>query len=594
MRIARLLAPVGAILGFVFPVHAADGDRDWPLYGLDYGNTRYSALAAIDRGNVAKLVPRWSYHTGMKDTFQATPIVVDGTMYVSTPWNHVVALDAATGKERWHYEHPIEDQATCCGPANRGVAVGDGLVYMATLDAHVVALDAKTGTKRWETPLADKSTAGSEQLAQLLGERELEGAKQTGHTGITANMAPQIVDGLVLAGVTGAGYGLHVEIKEKGETLLSVAGLGGENMGLRGFLVALDAKTGREVWRWYVVPEHGWEGAFVTKTADGAPLDRDVAAERAAFERYPETWRYGGGSVWTTPAIDRARGLLYLGTGNPAPQMDDSTRPGDNLNTISLVALELKTGKLRWAYQQVPHDRWGYDVASPPVLTTVTVNGKPREVVGEASKTGWFYLHDRDTGELVLKSEAFVPQQNLFKRPTPDGVLIQPSAYGACSWSPAALDAAGHRAYVAGIHHPAFYYSRKLEPQPGRPWTSYTFFKPEAGTAYGLLSAIDLESGRIAWQTKTPQPLLGGVLATAGGLLFTGEGNGEVSAFDAGDGRKLWSHKASAGANAPPVTYRVGGTQYVAIAAGGNLLYGYATGDEIIAFALPGDTAKKP
>ncbi len=583
----RYRCALGALLLAVATTASAAGPADWPLHGLDHANSRYSPLAQIDTGNVATLARRWTFSTGLKASFQATPVVVDGVMYVSTPFNHVLALDAATGTLRWRYAHAPTTQDTCCGPANRGVAVAGGFVYVATIDARVIALDAASGQVRWDVTLADVDGGAMEQLAPLLGVRELAGAHQTGQTGYSANMAPQVVDDLVLVGVTGAGYGLHVEMRENGRTVISVAGLSGEQLGRRGFLVALDAKTGAERWRWHAVPDSGWEGAMSPRTAYGVDLHRDLARERAALPRYRDAAQFGGGSIWSTPAIDRARGLLYIGTGNPAPQMDDATRPGDNLHTVSLVALELATGTLRWAYQQVPHDRWGYDVASPPVLFKRRTADGERDVVGQASKLGWLFIHDRESGELLARSEPFAPQENLFTPPSADGVRVTPATYGACSWSPIALDEGRQRAYVAGSHAPAMYYTRRLEPGPGQPWDSYTLFKPLMDEQHGLLTSIDLATGKLAWQVRTEKPMVGGVLATAGGLVFAGEGTGTFAAYATADGRKLWAAQASAGVNAPPVTYEIDGVQYVAVAAGGNSLYGYPVGDEIAVYALP-------
>ncbi len=594
----RFFTPHALLCSAMFFAVAARADglpaTDWPLYGLDYSNQRFSPLAQIDVGSVARLERAWTIKTGVPGSFQATPIVRDGVMYVSTPFDHVLALDAASGKELWRYTHVLTRKDSCCGPANRGVAVDESRVYIATIDARLVALERASGKIAWEFALThgDEGTAkeAMEDLGQLLDVPEFATAKQTGQTGYSANMAPQVVGDLVLVGVTGAGYGLHVETQEDGAPQISVAGLGGEKLGLRGFLVALDRATGAERWRWYVT-EAGWEGDFSATTAYGAPLNRDLEAERAAFARYKDSWRFGGGSVWTTPAVDTARGLLYIGTGNPAPQMDDATRPGDNRHSLSLVALELATGKLRWAYQQVPHDRWGYDVASPPALFTLNVDGKPRDVVAQAGKVGWLFIHDRETGELIRRSEPFVPQENLFARPTAAGVRVAPAAIGGCSWSPIAIDLAQRRAYVAAVHWPAMYYSRKLE-QKGLPWDTYTFIKPIAGEDDGVLAAIDLDSGAIAWRAPVDRPLIGGVLATAGGLVFVGESSGRFSAFDSGDGKPLWSDPVAAGVNAPPITYAIGGRQFVAVAAGGNALFGFKTGDELIAYALPREVAR--
>jgi glucose dehydrogenase len=566
---------------------AARDDAGWPLHGHDYANTRYSPLAQIDTCNVTALEPAWILRTGKAAAFQTTPLVVDDTMILTTPFNDIIAVDAATGAERWRYRHDLRTRDTCCGPANRGAAVANGRVYMATMDARLVALDLRNGARRWDVTLADTAAGAGEVIDPLLGIPELEGAVQTGQTGYSANMAPQVYGDLVIVGVTGAGYGLHLGIDEEGREVLAVGGLSGGAHGLRGFLAAFDGRTGREVWRWYTVPERGWEGDFRPTTPDGKPLHRDIAAERAAFRSYHGTWRYGGGSIWTTPAIDERLGLLYIGTGNPSPQMDDSTRPGDNLYTVSLVALDLATGTLRWHYQQVPHDRWGYDVASPPVLFDFHRDGRVIPAVGQAGKTGWLYIHDRATGALLLRSEPFVRQENLFAPPDEDGERIVPGTLGATSWSPVALHPGLELAYIAGIHQPSEFFSRKLTPTPGRPWQSYTFFKQAQEPDHGVFTAISTRTGRIAWQRRVADPMVGGALATAGGLVFTGEGNGRFDAFDAATGELLWHYQASAGVNAPPITYAVNGRQYVAVAAGGNSLFGYATGDELLVFALP-------
>lgn len=581
------LAPIGCLLSLLLPWHAIAVDQDWPLHGHDHANTRYSPLTQITTANVASLKPAWTHRTGMQGSFQAGPIVVDGTMIVTTPFNDVIALDAATGTQSWRYRHDLRTKDTCCGPANRGAAVAHGLVYTTTIDARLIALDFASGEKRWEVTLSDTGSGTGEVLESLLGVKELEGAVQTGQTGYSANMAPQVHGDLVFVGVTGAGYGLHLEINEHGRETLVVGGLSGGGHGLRGFLAAFEATTGREIWRWYTVPEQGWEGAFRATTPAGDPLHRDIAAERAAFKQYRDTWRFGGGSVWTTPAVDEDLGLIYIGTGNPSPQMDDSTRPGDNLHTISLVALDMKTGALRWHYQQVPHDRWGYDVASPPVLFDFARDGRKVKAVGQASKTGWFFIHDRVSGELLLRSEPFIRQENLFAPPDEDGERIVPGTLGATSWSPVALHPELELVFISGIYQPSEFYSRKLTPAPGRPWQSYTFFKQTGEPDYGVFTAISTRTGKVAWQHRVDDPMVGGALATAGGLVFTGEGNGSFDAFDAASGNLLWQYPAMAGVNAPPITYAVNGRQYVAVAAGGNAIFGYKTGDELIVFALP-------
>jgi glucose dehydrogenase len=568
-------------------LEAYQDKKNWLLYGHDYSNQRYSPLGQINVENVKTLTPRWIFQTGKIGSFQTNPLVVDGVMYVTTPFNHVVALEARTGQQIWRYEHKLRTEKFCCGPANRGVAVGYGKVYMATIDARLIALDQKTGQVVWDREITDPEAGKRETVEAVLGVKEFQGGTVTGATGYSSNMAPMIYKGKVIVGTMGVGYGLHMNLKEGDQQLHTAIGISGGEYGLRGFLAAYDAQSGKEIWRWYTIPEKGWEGEWRTTTLEGEDLHRDIEAEKVAFKKYSQTWKVGGGSVWSASALDPELGLLYVGTGNPSPQMDDSTRPGDNLYTVSLVALDVETGQLKWYYQQVPHDRWGYDVASPALLFDIIQDGKKIQAVGQAGKTGWFYIHDRQTGKLLLKSEPFVPQENLFAKPSPEGTRIAPSATGGSSWSPVAYSPQTEAVYISGIHLPARYISRTLTPEENKPWESYTFFiqiKEEQG---GTFTAIHTSTGKILWQKKMEQPMVGGALATAGGLIFTGEGNGYFDAFDAKTGEILWRFPCGAGVNAPPISYEVDGTQYIAVAAGGNSIFGYPLGDDILVFALP-------
>ena len=559
---------------------------DWPLYGRTYDNQRFSPLSQVNSGNVDRLRLAWRFNTGKFGSFQTSPIIRDGVMYITTPYNDVIALRADTGKLLWRYRHDLADKSFCCGPANRGPALTADKVYSVTIDARLVALERNTGKLLWDVEITDTDAGKAEQLDPLLGVDELQGAKQSGQTGYTANLAPQVFAGKVLVGISGAGYGLHMDLEQEGEYVLSVGGLSGGGHGLRGFIVAYDTETGKEIWRWYSTAESGWQGKWRKETRYGVALNRDLRAERRGNKTYADTWRYGGGSIFTTPAIDPELGLVYIGTGNPSPQMDDSTRPGDNLYTVSLVALEADTGKLRWHYQQVPHDRWGYDVASPPLLFDLVENGKTIKAVGQASKLGWFFIHDRQTGRLIRRSEPVINQENLFARPTAEGVRIVPGTLGAVSWSPAAYHPGLQQVYIAGIYQPSLFYSRKLEPKPGAPWQSYTFFRKADEPDWGVLSAVDVVSGKLSWQQKVARPMVGGALATAGDLVFAGEGNGRFVAYDAHTGAHLWQHESEYGVNAPPVSYMLNGKQYISVAAGGNSLFGYKVGDEILTFSL--------
>jgi alcohol dehydrogenase (cytochrome c) len=567
---------------------SAGADRsNWLLHGRDYQGQRFSPLAGVDASNVKKLAPRWIFQSGVSATFQATPIVADGVMYASLPFNHVVALDARDGRVLWRYEHKRRTEKMCCGPANRGVAVAYGKVFMGTVDARLVALDAKTGKILWDVPLAEDAPGGSERTDQLAADDPRRKQRVVGSTGVGSNMAPIVYRGKVITGITGVGYGLHLDSDRPGAPLGAVIGIAGQSQ-RAGFFAAFDEASGRRLWQFDTTPAQGWEGEFRTTTTDGVPLERDVAGERAAAAANRDAWKRGGGSAWTTPAVDPELGLLFVGTGNPSPQMDDSSRPGDNLYTVSLVALDAETGMVRWVFQQVPHDMWGYDVASPPVLFDAVIGGRTVAAVGQAAKTGWFYVLDRRTGALLLKSEPFVPQQNLFRRPSTEGVEVAPGAVGGANWSPVSYDPRSGLVYVAGIHLPLRYTVREVPAIGDKAAVRYTALEPVDGPKWGTLSAIDVRStGKIRWQVRTPEPLIGGVLATAGDLVFTGEGNGSLDAFHARTGELLWKFNCGAGVNAPPVTYEVDGVQYVAVAVGGNAIMGYRQGEAIVAFALP-------
>jgi alcohol dehydrogenase (cytochrome c) len=566
---------------------AAGSDRaNWLTHGRDYTNQRFSSLTQINTSSVARLAPRWIYQSGVAATFQATPIVVDGVMYLSLPFSHVVAVDARSGRELWRYEHKRRTDKMCCGPANRGVAVAYGKVFIGTVDARLIALDQKTGKLLWDKPLVGELTGKVETTDQFAVDDPLRKQRVSGTTGVGANMAPLVYKGKVIIGITGVGYGLHLESDRPGAPVGTVIGFAGESQ-RAGFYAAFDAATGERIWQFDSTPASGWEGQFRTTTVDGASLERDIAQEKATLAQYPEAAKRGGGSAWTTPAVDPERGLIYLGIGNPSPQMDDITRPGDNLYTVSLVALDVETGKLRWYYQQVPHDMWGLDVASPPVLFDAQVEGQRIPAVAEAGKTGWLYVLDRRDGKLLYKSEAFVPQHNQFRRPTPEGVVIAPGAAGGASWSPVAYDSRSGLAYVAAVHMPTRYALHELPATADKPAVHYTTLDLAGGDSWGTLTALDTRAhGKIRWQVKTSQPLVGGVLATAGDLVFTGEGDGTFAAFDSRTGEQLWKFNCGAGVNAPPVTYELDGVQYIVVAAGGSSIFGYRQGDAVLAFAL--------
>lgn len=559
--------------------------REWSSFGRDYTNQRMSPLTQINTENANRLTLAWQFKSGVSASFQATPIVMNGVMYVALPYNHVVALDAKSGKEIWRYKHERKaNWKMCCGPANRGVAVSDGKVFIGTVDARLIALDAGNGAKLWDIDVAD-DTAKTEDISSLSKADAKSQKDMYGGTGIGIAMAPVVYRGKVIVGVTGVGYGLHVDTPRLDAPLGAVIGVNGR-YGRPGFLAAYDVSDGRRVWQFDTIPSQGWEGIFAETTSDGMSLNRDIAAEKANLEQNKDAWRYGGGSAWSTPAIDTKTHTLFFGTGNPSPQMNDISRPGDNLYTVSLVALDTETGKLKWHYQQVPHDVWGYDLASPPVLFDYVKDGKSIPAVGQASKTGWYFINDRSTGALLMKSEAFVPQKNLFAKATKEGTVLYPGILGGSNWSPSALDEENQLSFVAGIHAPIKYTLVDEPAKDGLPAIRYASSEPTQDPRWGLVSAIDLATGRIKWQVKTEQPLMGGVLATKGGLLFMGEGNGHFNAYNSHTGDLLWQTKVDAGVNAPPISYQIDGVQYVAVVAGGNAIFGFPSGDNIVVYSL--------
>ncbi|MBU0542590.1 MAG: PQQ-binding-like beta-propeller repeat protein [Gammaproteobacteria bacterium] len=567
----------------------AGSDREWPVFGGNWDHQRHSPSTQITPGNVGQLDLAWEFDTGVSSSFQATPIVVNGIMFVSLPFNHVVALKADTGKLLWRYTHNrIKDRPMCCGPANRGVAVSDGKVFMGTVDSRLLALDARTGQKLWDIDVTKGEQGVQEDAATLGSQLDTQGGKLevSGASGAGINMAPMVFDGKVIVGITGVGYGLHLDSPDPDAPLGAVVGIAG-NYGRCGFMAAYDVNTGAMAWKFDTVPDQGWEGEFRQTTPDGVALPRNIEQEKAAATQYPDAWKFGGGSAWSTPAIDRDNGILYFGTGNPSPQMEGSSRPGDNLYTASLVALDVRTGKLKWFYQQVPHDMWGYDVASPPVLFTTRHEGQAVKAVGQAGKTGWFYVHNRITGELLFKSEAFVPQHNMFTLPTEQGNVIYPGVIGGSNWSPVSVDEQRRMVFIAGIHWPVKYQLHELKAKGNKPALKYSSMSPiEDGEKYGLLSAIHLDTGKLMWQHKVNAPLIGGVLSTQTGLVFSGEGSGEFFALDSNTGKRVWQHSNSAGVNAPPIAYEVSGKQFLAVAVGGNKLFGFRQGQTIKAWAL--------
>ncbi len=505
----------------------------------NYDQTRYFPGKQIDATNVGKLHPAWIFQTEVKESLETTPIVVNGVMYVTTAFNHVYAINAKTGEQYWHYKHKMGPVTTyCCGPNNRGVAVYNDKVYMATLDSKLLALDAKTGSLVWETQIADPELGYSE------------------------TMAPTAVNGKILIGTNGGEYGI------------------------RGFVRAYDAETGKLVWNFDTTPEKS-VGVWATTDATGRDMHRDIAAEKATLEKNGDPYKTLGGGVWQNPSVDLATNRIYFVVGNPSPDLDGAIRPGDNLYTDSLVSLDLETGKYACHFQYIAHDVWDLDAVSPTILVDVKdKSGKSVPGVIHGGKTGHVYVNDRKDCSLIRFSEAMVPQENMWVLPTKDGARMLPGANGGVEWSPMAANPALGYSYAVNLHQPMTYHVESSPYPDGKLWLGGAFKVIPTEEQSGNITAVDYNTGKIAWQVKTPQPMMGGALTTAGGLVFTGEANGWFRAYDAASGKVLWSFQAGAGVNAPAASYSVDGKQYIVVGAGGNTQIDFKRGNNIIAFTV--------
>ena len=496
-------------------LHADKEPTNWLMYYGNYQGWRYSPLQQINTANVQRLVVKWKFHTGSGDeNFQVTPLVVDGVMYLTNQRNEIFALHAETGKILWRYTHfqvefsPQMPRLWGHG-THRGVALTQGKVLLATEDAYLVAVDAKTGQLLWKTQA---------------------GYYYKGHM----FTSPPLI------------------VRDK-----AILGIVTREFATRGFIDAYDLETERRVWRFYTVPGPGEPGH---ETWGG------------------DSWRYGCGPAWLPGTYDAELHLVYMAIGNPCPMYSGDERPGDNLYTNAIVALNPDTGKLHWYFQVTPHDLWDYDATGELVLVNMEVDGKPVKALLHADKNGYFYAFDRTNGRL-LYAKPFVaritwtkgldaagrPSPGAF--PTPEGTIFCPSAHGAKSWN--------HMAYHPGlgqVYIPAAdmcHRVRQVQVEPRRGAEYYGGEGPILGSgAHGMLEAIDVQTGESRWQYRTKYPLLASVLATGGGLLFTGDVEGNALAFDASKGELLWSFGTGSGLRGSPISYAVGGKQYIAVPSG--------------------------
>jgi PQQ-dependent dehydrogenase (methanol/ethanol family) len=548
-------------------VSAGDG---WAYYGGNQGHERHAEFTKINRETVTQLVPRRVLQLGqMPYSLSASPLVIDGIIYVATA-NSAQAFDLRTGMKKWDFEHEIAPpeegsvsklasdfgwSSNCCSQTSRGVAYADGTIFLGTIDAKMIALDAETGKKKWEV----WSVKPEDNPKGIYG----------------YNSAPVAIGSMVVIGTTG-----------------------GESPS-RHHLTAFDQATGKQIWRWYAIPApdgsdpvapNGWWGDFAEETAYGQKTTwRDVVREKADKEEFKESWRIGGGSLWMPVSYDKELDLIFVGTGNANPDMDGRGRPGDNLFTSSIVAIDAKTGKTRWCFQIEPHGLWDRDEVTPPVVTMLD----GRKVIVHAGKTGIMFVLDAETGEFIRKSEIFVPHKNMWVAPSETPVTVTPGAGGGNSWSPISVDKKRKLGFVGAMHMPVEYTRGKdvnISEHLGRMVEATDLggsWIYDTKSSKGYFSAIDLTTGKIKWQHVSPLLYVGGVLSTSTGLVFQGENDGNLTAFDSETGEIVWQFNTGAGVNAPPIGFTMDGEEFIAVAAGGSSLWGSPKGIAVFVFGLP-------
>lgn len=511
---------------------------EWVTYGRDYSETHFSPLKQITAENVGRLGLAWSWETGTNGRIEATPLISDGVLYASGPWSVVFAIDARTGKEKWRYDPDVarvNGPHVCCTAVNRGVALYEGKVFVGALDGRLIALNAKTGTAVWSVQTTDPN----------------EDLSITG--------APRVVKGKV------------------------IIGNGGAEFAARGFVTAYDADTGKQVWRFYVVP------------GDPSKPFENPELEKAAKTWTGEWWKYGGGGTpWDGMAYDPQADLLYIGTGNGGPWNINVRSPqgGDNLYLSSVVALKPETGRMAWYYQEVPGDQWDYTATQPMILADLSIGGKPRKVLLHAPKNGFFYVMDRLTGELIsaqpyaqkvtwatsIDLKTGRPNFNPEARYGKNAAVVSPSDAGAHNWHPMAFSPITGLVYIPG-QESTYNYSPdpNFQFDKGRRVKSFNtgvdmnkgrapeVQQSEFGT--GFLVAWDPIAQKERWRILYPGSFNSGVLATAGNVVFHASTAGEFYGYNAETGAKLWQTHLAPGP-ATPITYVLDGKQYISILAG--------------------------
>jgi quinohemoprotein ethanol dehydrogenase len=533
--------------GNVTPDRLTRADRDpnnWLTHGRTYDEQRFSPLMQVTGANVAQLGLAWFVDLPTKRGVEATPLVIDGVMYTTGPWSIVYAIDVRTGRQIWSYDPQVDRawaQYACCDVVNRGVAAWGKRIFVGTLDGYLVALDGASGTEVWRI-----DTIGRRPPYTITG-------------------APRVIKGKVIIGNGGAEYGV------------------------RGYVTAYDADTGHRVWRVYTVP------------GDPSRPFESPAMEKAAATWTGEWWKYGGGgTVWDSMAYDPTLDLLYIGVGNGGPWNPKIRSPqgGDNLYLSSIIALRAETGDYVWHYQTTPGDAWDYTATQHIVLADFNIQGKLRKVLMQAPKNGFFYVLDRESGQLI-SAKNYVPVNWASRVDLASGRpivadearyyegqprLVRPSAAGGHNWQPMAFDPKVRRVFIPAVDSPAVYAAdAHFEVKPGL-WNTGTDLAyntlPEdpAQLEQALAQSASLSSAAlIAWDPVDQKEIWrythtggvgGGVLATAGGLVFQGEGGGEFAAFDTSTGSKLWHFDAQSAIMAAPISFAVDGNQYITVMAG--------------------------
>jgi len=537
----------------------------WLALGRTTDEQRFSPLTQINRENVGKLGLAWFADFDTNRGQEATPLFIDGVIYVSTAWSKVKAYDARTGKLLWAFDPKVPGEFAgrgCCDVVNRGIAAWKGRIYVGSYDGHLIALDAKDGKVVWKILAVDHDKP------------------------VTSTGAPRIFNGKVLIGNAGSEFGT------------------------RGYISAYDAENGKLLWRFYTIP--------------GNPAD---PAEQPIMKTAAKTWNGnwwelgGGGTVWDGIVFDTKLNLVYFGTGNGTPwnRAYRGSGGGDNLFVASIIAVNADTGAYVWHHQQAPGDAWDYDATSPLMLADLKIGGKQRRVLMHASKTGFFYVYDAKTGKVIsannyvkttwatgidLKTGRPMVNPDARYDVTGKAALVQPGGQGAHSWHPMSYSPQTGLVYFSGIEtSTAFKSATNFKPQPMGANTGLSFpvapeeLKGQTGPARSesRLIAWDPVANREAWRSQVLGTIGGGTLATAGGLVFQGTNPGRFVAYDAANGKELWSMDAQTGVVAAASSFELDGEQYVAVEAGYGLAsYGRSNYSRLLVFKLGGTASLPP